>query len=142
MNDSSRLQSIGQLIARVLIGCLFLVAGAFTLRAHSFYFPYVSSVGTPAPEPTLPFGYVIEIGAAIALILGWKARWAAWILLFYTIALTVVFNGIVGPDDAQYFNKVSHVAKNLGVVAGLLYIAAFGAGAMSLDELRGRWPWR
>jgi len=38
------IQSLGQLIARVLIDLLFIVAGIFETHAQSFYCPYISSV--------------------------------------------------------------------------------------------------
>ena len=139
MNPSVTIQSLGQLIARVLIGLLFIVAGIFKMHGQSFYFPYISSIGgTAQPEITLPLGYAMEIGAAIALIAGWKTHWAAWILIFYTIILTVLFQGIAGPDDAQYFNKLSHVVKNLGVTAGLLFMAVHGGGSISVDAVLAR----
>lgn len=138
MKSAEKIQSLGQLVARILIGMLFIAAGVFERHAHSFYFPYLASIGGGQPEFTLPLGYVLEICAAAALILGWRTRWAAWALIFHTVLLTLLFNGIAGPDDAHYFDKLSHVMKNLGVVAGLLYIAAIGAGGYSLDARRDR----
>ncbi len=133
MKTSDAIQSLGQLIARILIGSLFLAAGIVKTRSLDFYFPYTTSAGLRAPEITLPFAFVIEIAASLMLIVGWKTRWAAWILLFYTVILTVVFHAYSGPDEAQYLNQISHVLKNLGVAGGLIYIAFYGAGSFSLD---------
>lgn len=138
MSASQKFQALGLLIARILIGALFIAAGVFRAHAYNFYFPYMASVGVADLEIGLPFAYVIELGAAVALIAGWKTRWSAWTLIFYTVIVTVFFHGIAGPDDAQYFAMLSHVVKNLGVCAGLLCIAVFGAGPLSVDALARR----
>jgi len=142
MKTSDAIHSLGQLVARILIGSMFLAAGIVRTRLQDFYFPYTTSVGLPAPEITLPFAFLIEIAASILLIVGWKTRWAAWVLLFYTVILTVLFHAYAGPDDAQYLNQLSHVFKNLGVAGGLIYIAFYGAGSISMDarseKSRGR----
>ena len=36
-------------------------------------------------------------------------------------------------DAAQYANQMTHFFKNMAMVGGLLYIAAFGAGSLSMD---------
>jgi len=81
---------------------------------------------------------VIEIAAAIALITGWKTRWAAWTLIFCTTIVTVFLHSFAGADTAQYFNELSHVMKKLGVTGGLLYIAVYGGGSSWLDPATSR----
>jgi putative oxidoreductase len=136
MNRSDTLQSLGQLIGRLLIGLLFLAAA----RSHSanFYFPYLFPGTSSSPEVPFPFAYVLEICAGLMLIGGWKTRYAAWTLIFYTIGLTLIFHGISGYDDLQFSDELSHVMKNLGVVGGLAYIAAYGGGAFSFDASGAR----
>jgi putative oxidoreductase len=138
MSASQKIQALGLLLARILIGALFIAAGVFRAHAHNFYFPFMAGVGARNPEVNLPLAYVIELGATGALIAGWKTRWAACTLVFYTVIVTVFFHGIAGPDDAEYFAMLSHVVKNLSVCAGLLTIAVFGAGPLSVDALASR----
>ena len=57
------------------------------------------------------------------LLIGFKARYAALVILLFTVVATVVFH----PWWADPAEKISFL-KNLAVMGGLLYVAAHGPG--------------
>ena len=79
---------------------------------------------------------VVEIGAGIALLVGFKTRWAALLLALFTLGAAVFFHNYWGvPADQQMVQKLMFT-KNLGIAGGLLAMAALGGGALGLDGRR------
>jgi len=75
----------------------------------------------------------IEIGGSVALITGFGARIAALILAVFTLVASFFFHAYWAvPADQQLVTQLLFM-KNIAVVGGLLTLAAWGAGAWSLD---------
>jgi len=126
-------QSGTLLIGRVLVGSMFLVAG---IRHYMFYagsVGYFTKLGFPAPEAMVWLSIIIHIAGGILLIVGWKTQWASWLLLALVVIATAMAHRFWQFDAAQYGNQLNHFLKNLAIIGGLLYVASFGAGAMSVD---------
>lgn len=120
---------------RALLGALFLVSGVQKLFVPAMIQGYISSVGLPFPSVVYAITVVIEIGAGALLLVGLQTRLMAWILAAFTVAAALIFHRALGDP-----NQFVHFAKNLAIAGGLLQVAAFGAGAFSLDgyTLEGR----
>jgi len=121
------------LIGRVLVGSMFLVAG---IRHYMFYagtVGYFTKLGFPAPEAMVWLSIIIHITGGILLIVGWKTQWAAWLLVALVVIATAMAHRFWQFDATQYGNQLNHFLKNLAIIGGLLYVASFGAGAMSVD---------
>ena len=75
----------------------------------------------------------MELGGGILLIVGWKARWAAAALLVFTGLAALLFHNYwaVPPEQAQ--NQMIHFMKNVSIMGGMLYVAVYGAGPVSLE---------
>ncbi|MGH8688056.1 MAG: DoxX family protein [Burkholderiales bacterium] len=73
---------------------------------------------------------------ALFVLAGWKTQWAAIVLIFYTLVLTALFHGLTGPGDPQFYLRLGHVGRNAGIIGGLLYLAVYGGGPLSVDGLR------
>jgi putative oxidoreductase len=72
----------------------------------------------------------------LALIAGFGTRIAALALAFFTLVASFFFHAYwAAPADAQMMQQLLF-NKNIAVVGGLLVLAAFGAGAWSLDAKR------
>ncbi|ETW14312.1 DoxX protein [Roseivivax marinus] len=123
------MSDLAVLVGRVLIALLF-VAG------------FVQKVADPVPAMTLLTdrglpGVMIwpaaafNLGAALALIAGWRVRSAAAMLAGYCAA-TSVFHLI--PSDPW---QMSIFVKNWAIAGGCLCLAAHGAGRYRLGDLRG-----
>ena len=80
----------------------------------------------------------VEIVAGIALIVGFKARWAALALAIFTLATALLFHNYwTLPADKQFVDMLMFW-KNLAITGGLLIVFAFGAGGWSFDARSGK----
>jgi len=122
------------LLARICISALFLVAGTRKLLAYAATVGYFAKLGFPAPDAFAVIAIVIEIGAGLMLLAGWRARWAAWALIVFVAVATVMAHRFWQVDAAQYANQLNHFLKNIAVIGGLLYVVTFGPGRISVDK--------
>ena len=131
-----RLQSPLSLTGRLLLALLFLPAGFGKLTGFAGAAGYIASAGLPLPEVGAGIAIVVEIVGSIALILGYQTRAAALVLAAFTLVATFIFHNYWGvPADKAYVQQLMFF-KNIAVVGGLLTLAAWGAGAWSLDARR------
>lgn len=63
---------------------------------------------------------LIEVGAGVMLILGYRARMAAIVLAVRVAIVTPIFHGYRAVDAAQYGNPFNHLRKNTSIIRGLL----------------------
>ena len=124
------------LVGRILLALVFLVAGSRKLMAVAASAGYLGKLGFPMPEVMVWVAIAIELGAGILLVLGWKARWAAWLLALFTLIAAFAAHRFWEVDAAQYANQMNHFLKNLAIVGGLMFVAATGPGALSVDGRR------
>ncbi len=123
------------LVGRIFIGLIFLVAGVRKLMGFAGTVAYLAKLGFPAPEVMAVIAIIIEIGGSLLLIVGWRARWAAWLLvLFVAIAAFAAHRFWELTDPGQFNNQMNHFLKNLSLIGGLLYVATFGPGSASVDK--------
>jgi putative oxidoreductase len=130
------LQTPFSLLARLLMAALFLPAGISKIGGFAGTAGYIGSVGLPLPEVGAALAIAIEVIAPILLIIGFYTRQAALVLAVFTLAATVLFHNYWAMPAEQQFMQSLMFFKNVGVVGGLLAIAAFGAGKLSLDARR------
>ena len=132
----SSLQNPIALIGRLLLAYLFIPAGIGKLTGFAGTVGYIASKGLPMPEVLAALAIVVEIGAGIALLIGFKTRWSALLLALFTLGAAVFFHNYWGvPADQQMVQKLMFT-KNLGIAGGLLAMAALGGGALGLDGRR------
>ena len=91
----------------------------------------MESVGVPGM--LLPLVIILELGGAIAIIVGWKTRWAALALAIFCIVSAFIFH-------FDFSNQVQSIMfmKNIAIAGGLAVIFAYGAGEYSLDNRLGK----
>lgn len=130
------LQAPFALLARLLMVALFLPAGINKIGGFEGTAGYIASVGLPFPSLGAAIAVVVEIVAPLLLLVGLQTRWAALVLAVFTLAASVFFHNFWAMPAEQQFMQQLMFMKNIGVVGGLLAIAAFGAGAFSLDARR------
>lgn len=131
------LQNPFALLARLLMAALFLPAGISKIGGFAGTAGYIGSVGLPLPEVGAVIAILIEVIAPILLIIGLFTRPAALVLAVFTLVASVFFHAYWSVPADQAFMQSLLFWKNIGVVGGLLAIAAFGAGAFSVDAKRG-----
>ena len=123
-------------IARVLLALMFLLAGISKFGDLQGTAGYIASGGLPMPQVLAFATAALEVVAALMLIVGWQARWAALALALFTLMASLFFHKFWAlPADQQYMQQLMFM-KNSAVIGGLLMVFAFGPGSLSLDGRR------
>ena len=124
------------LAGRFLLALMFVLAGFSKIGGFEGIAGYIGSKGLPLPQLLAAGTIVLEIVAGLALMAGFKARWAAGALAAFTVLATVLFHAFwAAPAEQQRVEYLLFI-KNVAVVGGLLMVAALGAGNWSLDARR------
>lgn len=121
------------LLGRVLMCLLFVLGGWGKLKAPAATEAMLAGHGLPMVGAGWVLAVTVELGGGLAILFGLFTRpvavvCAAWCVATALIAHTNFAESI---QEIQFF-------KNMGLCGGFLYIAAFGAGALSLDAIRLR----
>ena len=123
------MEKIAQLIARVFLGHIFLLAGVSKMGAYAATQGYMNAMGVPGV--LLPLVILLEIGGGLAIIAGWKTKWTAIALATFSVVAAAIFHNNFG-DQMQMIMFM----KNVAIAGGFLLLAVHGAGAYSLDNRR------
>ena len=122
---------------RVLLALMFVMAGLSKLGNIAGTAGYIANAGLPLATALAVLTGVFEVVAGLALVVGFKARWAALALGLFTLLASVLFHKFWAVPEAQQYVQQLMFMKNLAVAGGMFMVAAFGAGAMSIDACRG-----
>lgn len=118
----------GTPVARILLSAIFIMAGVMKLMEPAMNQEYIAAYGIPMVFFAFVVAVVLEIGGGLSVLLGYKAKMGAWALIIFTLATTFIFHmNFVDPIQMQMF------LKNLTITGGLLLVAIYGAGPMSID---------
>lgn len=126
------------LVGRLLLALLFLPAGISKISGFAGTVGYIASKGLPMPTVAAGIAIVVEVVAPLMLIAGFGTRWAALVLAGFTAVATIIFHNFWAMPADQVMMQQLMFFKNVGVVGGLLMLAAHGAGAWSVDAQRSR----
>ena len=121
-------------IGRALIALLFIPAGFAKIGGFVGTMGFIASVGVPFPALAAAMAIVVELG--LLLLVGYQTRWAALGMAFFTLVITFIFHPFWGIPAEMVMSQQQAFFKNIAAVGGLLTIAAWGAGAWSLDARR------
>ena len=121
------------LIGRMLIGLPFVMSGLGKLAAYGKTTAMIAAVGLPVPPLAYAVAVLVELGGGLLLILGYQVRPVAVAQAIFTIAAAVSFHNNFADQ-----NQMIHFLKDVMITGGLLQVAAFGAGAISLDTRLSR----
>jgi putative oxidoreductase len=131
MNASSDALS---LIGRIFLAVIFLVSGFGKIGGFEGLIGAIASKGLPMPQVFAVVTVVIELGAGLLLVFGWKARWGAFLLAVFTAIVTFFFHNFWAVPEAQKMMEQITFLKNLALIGGLLLVMAFGPGRLSVDK--------
>ncbi len=120
------------LVGRIFLSVMFILAGFGKLTAIGATAGWFGSLGLPAPTVLVVLVGLLEFFGGLAILVGYQTRIAALAIGAFTIAATLVAHTDLADQTQQLF-----FMKNLAVTGGLLVLAAFGAGAYSVDARRG-----
>src|SRR5712664_3284803 len=116
-------------VGRLLIGLPFTMSGLGKLAAYGKTTAMIAAAGLPVPPLAYAVAVALELGGGVLLVARYKVRPIAAVLAVFCIAAGVSFHSNFADQ-----NQMIHFLKNVMMAGGLLQIAAFGAGAISLDN--------
>lgn len=123
------------LTGRVLLAMIFLLSGLNKVMNPESTQQYMTANGMTWATTLFYLGAIaLELGGAVSLLLGYWTRIGAWALIVFMIPTTLIFHSNFGE-----LNQMTHFLKNLAMTGGLLYVASFGPGLVSLDARLGGW---
>jgi len=123
MMNSSKLVTLG----RALIALLFVPAGISKIFGFAGTVGYITSVGLPLPALAAIGAIVIEVGAGLALLFGYRTQLVALILAAFTLVAAVVFHNFwAAPAEMAQMQQIMFF-KNVAVAGGLLILSAFSS---------------
>lgn len=123
----NKLTPVADLLGRVLIACIFVMAGFNKLGdGYASTAGYMDSKGVPGE--LLPLVILLEAGGGLLIIAGYQTRITALLLAGFCVLAAILFHG----DISQKSEYIAFM-KNMAIAGGFLILAAHGAGCISLD---------
>ncbi|HXF67845.1 MAG TPA: DoxX family protein [Burkholderiales bacterium] len=127
-------KTYGPLVGRILITAIFLRSAFGKVTGFSAVAGMMAKKGMPFAELLLVGAIVLEIAGGLMVLLGWKARWGALLLIVFLVPATLIFHDFWAADPAQYTNQFNHFMKNVSILGALVFVMGMGSGPLSLDR--------
>ena len=122
-------------LGRLLLGTIFLLAAVGNKIPHfSDVARIMESVGVPAPSFLLAGAIVFLLAGSLSVIVGYKARVGAVLLLTFLVLASYYFHPFWKLEGQAQQEQMIHFMKNLSMMGAMLFVMANGSGPMSLDS--------
>jgi putative oxidoreductase len=131
MNASS---SALALIARLGLSAIFILSGFGKISKFTETAASIGGKGLPAPEVFAVLTICVELGGGLLLLFGWKARWAAFALMVFTLLAAFLFHNYWTMSGSAAAGNYINFMKNLAIAGGMLMVVAHGPGRYSIDR--------
>jgi putative oxidoreductase len=122
--------NILDLIARIFISLIFLLSGINKIGNYEGTVGWMESFGMPGIF-LIP-AILLEIGAPILIMAGYKVKISATLLSVFCVVTAVIFHSDFS-DQMQFISFM----KNISLAGGFLFLAINGAKDFSFDKKFG-----
>ena len=121
-------------VGRVLLSLMFIISGFQKIAGYGGTQGYMEMMGVPGA--LLPLVILVELGGGIALLVGWQARTAAFLLAGFSLVSGLLFHLVpsFGMEGMAAQGEVINFMKNVTIAGGMLMVMAFGPGAVSVSR--------
>ena len=123
------------LLGRLLFVLIFLMAGPRHFLSATA--AYAASQGVPLASIAVPISGVLAIAGALSILLGYRARLGAWLIVLFLVCVTPMMHNFWAVSDPMMHQmQLIMFMKNLSMMGGALIISQLGSGPWSLDSRR------
>jgi putative oxidoreductase len=123
-------------LGRLLLCTIFLLSAVGHKIPHfSAVAKFMESARVPAPQLLLAGAIFFLIAGSVSVIIGYKARIGAVLLLTFLVLATYYFHAFWKLEGQAQQEQMIQFMKNLSMMGAMLFIAANGSGPMSIDTL-------
>ena len=122
------------LLGRVLLAVIFVYSGFGKITDFHGTVQAIESVRMPIPQVLAVGSIVVEFIGGLALLIGFRARWAALAFVLFLIIITPLFHNFWSAPPADAMEQQINFTKNVAIIGGMLMVMAFGPGRYSVDK--------
>lgn len=123
----NKLHNFSAPIGRIFLAAIFILSGISKVTNYVGTQGYMEAMGVPGVM--LPLVIILEVLGGIAIVVGFKARFVAFLMAGFSVVSAIIFHADFG-DQTQ----MTMFMKNIAIAGGFLMIVAHGAGAYALDN--------
>jgi putative oxidoreductase len=131
MNHGS---AILALLGRVLLASIFVYSGFGKITDFQGTVGYIAGAGLPMAQVLAVGAIIVEFIGGLALLIGFRARWAALAFVVFLIIITPIFHNFWSAPEAEAMSQQINFIKNMAIIGGMLMVVAFGPGRYSVDK--------
>jgi putative oxidoreductase len=119
-------------LGRVLLSFMFILSGFQKITGYAGTQGYMEMMGVPGA--LLPLVILVELVGGIALLIGWQAQIAAFLLAGFSVVSGFLFHLVpsFGMEGMAAQGEVISFMKNMTIAGGMLMVIAFGPGTLSV----------
>jgi putative oxidoreductase len=121
------------LLGRFFYSLIFIFAalGHFSQQTIS----YAASQGVPMAAILVPFSGVMALVGGLSILLGYKSRWGAVVIILFLIPVTIAMHNFWAVTDPMMKQiQMIMFLKNVSMLGTALMILYFGTGPLSLEK--------
>ena len=121
------------LLGRVLFSSIFIIRGICHFSQNAMQ--HAMTMQVPMPSILVPLSGILAIIGGVSILLGYKARIGAWILIIFLVPVTYIMHQYWTETDM--FSTMMHqycFMKNAALVGTCFMITYFGSGPLSLKH--------
>jgi putative oxidoreductase len=133
-----QIQGLLTVVGRLMLCTIFVMAAAGNdIPNFAATTKPMESVGIPAPPLMLVGAIAFSLLGSLSVILGYKARIGAALLLVFLVLATYFFHAFWKLEGQAQQVQMINFLKNFSIAGAMLFIVANGSGPLSLDAKAG-----
>jgi putative oxidoreductase len=134
------MSDLALLVGRIALVAIFPVSAYYKIAGWPDIAGMLERAAVPYPVPLAAVGTAAEAILPFLVVLGIQTRLAAFGLIIYTIAATLIGHQVWAVPSDRFFGELMNVLKNAALIGGLLVLMAAGPGRYALSP--GKQPQR
>jgi putative oxidoreductase len=119
------------LLGRILFSMIFLMSCMHIFSSSTV--DQAASHGVPLAPILVRIAGVFAVVGGLSIILGYKARFGAWLIIIFLVPVTLMMHNFWAVSDPM-MRQTQQIMflKNISMLGGAMLIAYFGSGPYSL----------